>query len=52
MLKSQKQNDDKETTRQFDEILKQYDNPLEIQKRLLVKKREEIIKDKNYGRNK
>jgi hypothetical protein len=41
--------DDEETTRQFAGIMRQYSDPIEIKRKQLLKKRIEILKDKNYG---
>ena len=47
-MKTLKQKDDEETTRQFATIYKSYTDPKEIKKRLLLIKREEIKKDKYF----
>ena len=47
-MKTLKQKDDEETTRQFATIYKSYTDPIEIRKRLNLKKREEIKKDKYF----
>ena len=49
--KLEKETDDLETTNQFADIIKQYTDPLEIEKIKLIKRREEIKRDKNYGFN-
>jgi len=47
-MKSLKQKDDEETTRQFAAIYKSYTDPNDIRKKLNLKKREEIKKDKYF----
>jgi len=39
----------KEMTKDFAEIYKKSIDPIEIKKKQLLKKREEILKDNNYG---
>ena len=49
--KTNKELDDEETTRQFNQIIKKYSDPTEIKKRNLLEKRKSLILDKkqDYG---